>query len=363
MGSRRRFLGGVGASLAASWSRPALTAEFGPSAVDVRDPVLGPLLARNRQRHTGEARGANHASMALLALAALGGKSSQLAAFGERILRKGRPFPVEGGGTLTRDSWRASLGNMEALPAFRRLFAEEVARRGTAETLRRYLPGLIPGLASAEFHCMIRTAYGVRFGDSEEVVIGLAYWSAAFMTLGTLAPAGQSSDPVACLADVRSRFQSLTVGNAGAGKAAQLKAASLLPGFPAAASTLATDGRSLAAIARTMVRLFAVPGRDLLHTVTGTHAYRTLEPYLTDRRLARRYLWQALVAYYLSEGTPELSDPPTPARLPSWAQLSAVATASPDDHGLKLTFAAADEYRQYGDERYLEVAARRWKLI
>jgi hypothetical protein len=354
MASRRRFLEGVGAALV-----------FPPIAratptVDVRGPVLGPLLARNRETHTGATRGANHASMAILALAALGGTSEQLADFGERMIRKQRPFPT-GGGLVTAESWRASLGNIEALPAFRRLFTEEIARRGTTGTLRRYLPHLIPGLAAAEFHCMIRTAYGVRFGDSAEVAMGLAYWSAAFLSLGSLPPPGKEVDPIACLTDVRARFQDVTIGNVEGGKAGQLKSASLLPGFPAAAS-LALDDRSLARISRVMVRLLAVPGRDLLHTVTGTHAYRTLEPFLPDWRLGRRYLWQALVAYYVSAGSPELADPPPPA-LPSWPEILAAALRSPGDHGLKLTHTAIEEYRLYRDVRYLEVAARQWKLV
>jgi len=192
MPSRRVFLGGVGVGLATAWSCPSRA--MAAPAVEARGPVLGPLLARNRERHTGAARGANHASMALLALASLGATPSQLVAFGEGLLGKGKPFP-SGGGSLTRETWRASLGDMEALPAFRRLFTEEIARHGVAPTLRRYLPVLIPGLASAELHCTIRTAYGVRFGDPDEVAMGLAYWSAAFMDLGPLLPAGKTPAP------------------------------------------------------------------------------------------------------------------------------------------------------------------------
>jgi hypothetical protein len=328
--------------------------------VDVRGPVLGPLLARNRENHTGASRGANHASMAILALAALGGTPAQIVDFGERMVRKQKAFPT-GEGTVTPDSWRASLGNMAALPAFRRFFSDEIARLGTTQTLRRYLPHLITGLASAEFHCMIRTAYGVRFGDPGEVAMGLSYWSAAFLALAPLGLPGKPSDPIACLTDVRARFPDVTIGNVEGGKAGGLKSASMLPGFPAAAA-IAIDDSSLARISRAMVRLFAVPGRDLLHTVTGTHAYRTLEPFLPDRQLGRRYLWQALVAYYIVEGSPELADPPTPA-LPSWPEILATAVRSPDDHGLKLTHTALDEHQRYGDARYLEVAARRWKLL
>jgi hypothetical protein len=346
--------------MAPSWAHGAAPAPDAP-AVDARGPVLGPLLARNRDNHPGAARGANHASMALLALAALGGAPAELSSFGERMLRKGKPFPP-GGGSIERQRWRERLGDMDALPAFRRFFDEEVARRGVAATLRSYLPELSRAPASAEYHCMIRTAYGVRFGDPAEVAMGLAYWSAAFMPLGSLLPAERERDPIACLADARAKLRLAEVGNIDGGKAGALKWVSTLPDFPAAASTLRIEEGSLAVVARTMVRLYAVPGRDLLHTVTGTHAYRTLEPFLADRRTGRRHLWQTLVAYYLSAGAPDLVDPP-PLRLPGWPEILAAARSSPDDHGCKITHTALEEYRLYRDPRYLEVAARRWGLV
>jgi hypothetical protein len=280
------------------------------------------------------------------------------------LAKQQRPFP-NSAGTLTRDDWRGSLGNLEALPAFRRMFAGEVAARGVGATLRTFLPALMPGLAAAEFHCMIRTAYGVRFGDPEEVAIGLAYWSAAFMPLGTLGAAGTGTDPTTSLRKIRGAFRSadLTLTFEGGGKADAMKAASRLPGFQAAACQLAINDDSLAAIARAMLQLFVVPGRDVLHTVTGTHAYRTLEPFLPVPSLGRRYLWQSLVAYYLSEGVPDPAAPPPPTKLPEWSEIIAAARAKPDDHGVKITHTAIEEYRAYQDVRYIEVAARRWGLL
>jgi Questin oxidase-like len=362
MPTRRDFLGAAGAVLAAPRPSAASAASSPATALDARGPVLGPLLARNRERYTGAAKGSNHTSMALLALASLGATPAQVTAFGDILLLKNRkPFP-EGGGVLTQRTWERSLGDMDALPAFRRFFAGQVSEKGVAGTLRTYLPRLIPGLSAAEFHCMIRTAYGVRFGDPDEVVVGLAYWSSAFMPLGALEAPGTVSDPIAHLVNVREQFQSASLANTDGGMAGAIKAASRVEGFQKASSGLWVDDKSLARIATAMVELFAAPGSDLLHAVTGTHAYRTLEPFLLDKLAGRRHLWQALVAYYMAVGLPGLSTPKPSAGLPFWSEIVAAAKSSTDDHGVKITHTAMEEDRLYRNVRYREVAARRWNL-
>ena len=362
MPTRRDLLGGAGAVLVASWPARSIAAGTEPTTVDPRGPVLGPLLARNRDRYTGAARGANHTSMALLALASLGASPAQVTDFGELLLRKNKkPFP-ERGGSLTPGTWEGALGDMDAMPAFRRFFAGEVGDKGMAATLRSYLPRLVPGLAAAEFHCMIRTAYGVRFGDPDEVVLGLAYWSAACMPLGDLEGTGTNANPIDQLRNVRARYESATVANTDGGMAGAIRAASRLHGFQKVSSGLSVDDNSLARIAAAMVELLAAPRSQLLHAVTGTHAYRTLEPFLSDKRGARRYLWQALVAYYIAVGLPDLSTPKPIVQLPPWSHIMAAAKSSSDDHGVKITHTAMEEDRVYRNMRYREVAARRWNL-
>jgi hypothetical protein len=136
-----------------------------------------------------------------------------------------------------------------------------------------------------------------------------------------------------------------------------------LPAFPAVASTLRVDDRSLARISRAMVRMLAADDADFLHAVTGTHAYRTLEPYVADRNTARRYLWQALVAYALVQRAPDALGARLPARLPAWPEIIATAIADGGDHGLKLTYSALEEDLAYRDDHYRLVVARRLKLV
>ena len=281
--------------------------------VDARGALLAPLLARNREKHPGP-RLSNHFSMSLLSLAALGGTPKKIQALAEAKLRTLTPFPT-GGPALTRERWRASLGDRDALPAYFALFTEEVTRHGPAETLRRYLPALLPGLGAHAFHAIIRTGYGVRFDEPAEVAMGLAYWSATFLPLGPLGAPGESSDPVAALAAVRATPGLTPEGQrrAGVGRppgmniADRMKWASSLPDFAPAASALRIDDRSLAAA-------------------------------------------------YVSIGAPALVAP-TAGAPPTWTEILARAASSRDDHQLKLTDIAREEARHYGDATYQRAAA------
>ena len=82
-----------------------------------------------------------------------------------------------------------------------------------------------------------------------------------------------------------------------------------------------------------------------------------IEPFLSDESLGRRYLWQALVAAYVYIDAPDLRLPVASGKPPSWDRVIAQAAASDDDHVLKLTDVAREEFRHYGDPTYLRAAA------
>ncbi len=359
------------ARAAAGADLPAVAAPPGPT-VDLKDPVLASLLARNRERHPG-GRGSNHLSMALLSLAALGAGAARMRALGEdKLAQQGSAFP-SGGPAVTAAGWRDHLGNDAALPGLRALFEQEIARRGVPGTLRLYLPALLPGVGAHAFHALIRTGYGVRFGDPAEVAMGLAYWAVTYLPLGPLGAFGSHGDPAAALAAVRKVPVLTDEGRRAAGVvkpdnlniAGSMQWVSTLPGFGAAASSLKIGDASLAAIARAMVRLHVASGDDFtaLHAVTGAHAYRMLEPHVPDRTAGRRHLWQALVAAYVSIGAPAVAPAPAPAKLPPWTEILAKAAGSTDDHELKLTDIAREEARHHRDPTYLHSAALHLSLV
>jgi hypothetical protein len=82
-----------------------------------------------------------------------------------------------------------------------------------------------------------------------------------------------------------------------------------------------------------------------------------IEPFVSDKSIGRRYLWQALVAAYVYIDAPDVGAPVAIGKLPSWNQVIAEAAASDDDHKLKLTDIAREECRHYDDPTYLRAAA------
>ena len=62
-------------------------------------------------------------------------------------------------------------------PALWRHFHDAVACDGAHTTLRESLPDLMPGVAAAALHGVIRTAHAVESGHAGELAEALAYWA------------------------------------------------------------------------------------------------------------------------------------------------------------------------------------------
>jgi hypothetical protein len=352
---RRTWL--KGALLAAGGARAGLASA---GTADGRPALLMSLLARNHRMHP-EYNGAlsNHCSMGLFSLAALGGTAAQLQGFADsqwpRLDPLGAPPAFA---PLTPESWTGQLGKRDAHGAFLDLFRREVAGRGREATLRRYLPALMPGLGTGAFHALIRTAYGARFGNDDEVVDGLAYWAIAFAPLGPLPAPGAEAEPLAVLKKVHDTPALAGQRVAGELIIGKMKTAARLPDFAAAVGALRADDRTLGRLAGATLRLYAAT-RDFtaLHAVTGTHACRQVLPY-TDPVLAARYLWQAVLAAYITIRAPAVPAPAA-AEPPAWDALARRAATSRDEHDLKLVEIARDEDAHYGDPLYRHAADAR----
>jgi hypothetical protein len=351
----------LGAGYAAlSWVAPAVA--DAPEAS--RESELRALLARNHQLSPDFRGGlSNHLSMGLYSLLALGGSRSDLIRFADEHWPSLEPLPRESGAAVTSENWSQRLADRGALNGFRTLFADSVARAGREATLKKYLPGLLPGIGGGAFHPLIRTAYGIRFDDEREVIDGLAYWATAFLPLGPLGRPGRERDPSVILAKV-SEDRTLA-GRELSGRLimGRMRAASELPGFGPAVASLAPTDTTLAGIASSMLRLYLQSGDfTALHAVTGTHAYRQVAPFVEPPAAGVRYLWQALVAAYLSVGAPRVVEPES-RDAPPWPTTIARAVASLDDHDLKLVEVAREEERFYAEPLYRRAAARRMRLI
>lgn len=324
------------------------------------------LLANNRALSPEYGGGlSNHVSMGLRALSALGASDDRLNEFVAASSPALEPLSYVHATEVTQESFARSLRRPAAFLGFRTLFERELSTLGRADALRKYLPTLLPGIGGAGFHALIRTAYGVRFDDDEEIADGLSYWATAFLPLGSLEEPGTQPSPRLLLDQIRA-FSGLG-GHTLEGKLIleRMQRAAELEAFPGAVAALAPGSDTLAQLAAVALRLYTSTGGDFtaLHTLTGAHAFRVLQPYLRASSPGVRYLWQAFVATYVALGTPELRDPEAITSLPDWPELAAAAARSNDAHDIKLVDSAREEAAFYREPSYRYAAALRLRLI
>ena len=234
------------------------------------------------------------------------------------------------------DDWPALLGRINAFEPLRQALAHLAARDGLAATLASALPLLMPGVAAAALHGLIRSAHGVAAGHADELVSGLAYWAARHAPLVAPAPAPASASASASaaatppphtlsLAAWLAGLQALPmpVGAASNRIHQRMQAHAGVAGFAAVAGALALDGRTLDALARHAAGLYAASGNfTVLHLVTGCQAMRVLLPWLADAPGALRPFTIAAAAALRASGLRQID-----RAGPPWDPLASLATS------------------------------------
>ena len=303
--------------------------------------------------HYGD-RLANHLPMVLIALDKMGAGRTELQHAFDRStphlqLRPGSPVNELKDVDLCRC-------REELFPSALHYYEQKLKQHGIAACLQRELPRLLPGIATAAFHGLIRTAYGIDARHLEEVAMGLAYWNLDFHRLSS--NAHTSPQPAAeILTEVATRFPDIALapGNI----ADHMESVTRQPGWMD--TVIQPQQLSLEDIAS--VALSAYQGTKdftLLHGVTGCHALRLILPYCKDREVALRYFWQGLVIAYLSTGPKiiqsahrQQSDDGDIAQ--QQAAIRDIALHSDDDHVIKLGYSALEEFHYYGNRDYLHI--------
>ncbi len=290
----------------------------------------------------------NHSYMALLALSALGASEQRIQEWFTPL--RGEPWS---GNLALGEDFRQALGSRAHALAYRRFFADELARHGSrAALLKAFLPDLIPGLAKGLLHPAIRLSFALRIkpGDAlysdGDLVDALTYWAIRYEELypGAAAERASWSRASGSLrpAEVFARLGQYPVP--AGGTFATVAALAADPAFRArlrsqyglSAANAAEFLRELAALA---VRLYLVtPALTTLHAVTGAQALLDLVPYLDPDDQAALVgtfsIW--LGALYAEKGSPDLGlDVSVPTGV-SWQELSARATGCADTHTIKL---------------------------
>lgn len=331
---------------------------------DDRDTTLRELLEINRTKHPRYRRGlANHLSMALFSQHSLGASAARMREFATKYSAMLDPLPTSGP-AIDAANWGQSLGHDEALHGLVLFFERELRERGRETVMRAALDVLAPSVGSAAFHCLIRSAFGVRFDDDAEIAHGLAYWTITAESLGTLARTeSREREPGLLLERIRSAAALACASIAGDLISDRMQQAARLPAFAPIVGALEVDEQTLARLAQEMLALFASTGNfTALHALTSTHALRLLLPFARDPERLLRYHWQALAAAFIGIGSPRAKEVDLSA-IPDWNAIAARAIASNDDHDAKLVFACREEQALRGGELYRYASARRVKLL
>ncbi|AZM46522.1 hypothetical protein DMB38_12460 [Streptomyces sp. WAC 06738] len=266
-------------------------------------------------------------------------------------------------------AWHEALGDPARLGDWPAYFARELAARPWREVLAEWWPRLLPGLAGAATHTVIRAGHAVRtLQDTEaaghaptaprvtELAHALGYWAARYARLPSAPVPAGTAGPDAALAAVpavpaqaggiRERLAQLT--------------AEATPGWPAAVSAL-TPARTpeeareaLASLVRAAVHRYAAYGHGepvmLVHAATAPNAVLRALPALPRGLWVPSYAaaWAASAAVTAAYGPaaplpPErIPAPPAGDAAAAADELLTRAAAHGDEHTIKFVDTALD---------------------
>ncbi len=286
------------------------------------------------------------------------------------------------------EDWREALGDPRRVADWTAYFRREVSAQPWRQVLGTWWPRLLPGVAAAATHGVIRVGHAVRAlleaGDDTvrvtELAHGLAYWAARWQPVPgaaslTLPAAGGASVPPAAaalaavprIADQTGGARERLVRLAGL---PDWPAALALPGIPASAAEVRSWLAGLADAATIRyLRYGHGNGIMLVHSATAPAAVlRTLPALDTELwapSLAASWAAAAALTAVYAPATPAArAGLPGPPGGPHAAEDAfARAVDHGDEHVIKFADAAAEVYARTGNADALAAAVRAADLI
>lgn len=308
----------------------------------------------------------NHLPMALQALQSLGASPERLRSFYATYVQRFRgltlPAPTPAHNARLAD-WRALRGQADAYPELLTYFNGLIKQGGQDDmdaALRQSLPELLPGVAAAAFHGIIRTAHAVQAQHPGELAVALAYWAWRWQTL----PAPPMTYPSLGFNTWASRLVREASGwqsdsSLISARMLEARQSSIYEGLAGTlVPALSLDARITELAGLAVQQYVANPNFTVLHMITGLRALRLVLPWLAHA--GREDGLQSVLAHnftaaYLAAGVLPLDKPPEVPAL-SWDEVVTAAIASDNEHVIKLVHACQDEAALYGEGSYLRAA-------
>jgi hypothetical protein len=333
----------------------------------------------------------NHGPMAAEAMARRG-HAEDVHRWLDGYLRRLDDFP-RGSGPIGA-GWREALGDPRRVADWTVYFARALDEQPWQSVLGTWWPRLLPGVAAAATHGVIRTGHAVRAllkdgteaAHVTELAHGLAYWAARFQPIPGAAgppapgragpapgPRGEGIAPAAALAAVP------RLADQSGGIRDRLPRLASLASWPATLAApfipqAAEQARAwLAGLADAAAIRYLEYGHGnpvmLVHSATAPTAILRTLPAL-DRRLwapSVAAAWAAAAAltavYAPADPAPRDVLPGGPAGTRAAAEVFAGAVAHGDEHVIKFADTAADVHARTGSPDVLAAALRAGQLI
>jgi len=291
--------------------------------------------------------------------------------------------------------WHQALGDPRRIADWTVYFSREVTGQPWRQALETWWPRLLPGVAAAATHGVIRVGHAVRAltEDGEdadhlaELAHGLAYWAArwqpvpgAEVTAEAAAGALATAEPGAAgLAPAEALAVVPRIADQSGGIRERLGRLAALPGWPAAlgAPQLPASADALMSWLEALVDTATVrylryghgEAVMLVHSATAPNAILRTLPAL-DRRLwapsvaASWAATAALTAIYAPAAAAAQAELPDPPAGPQAAEEAfALAVEHGDEHVVKFADTAADVYARTGSADAVAAAVRAAQLI
>lgn len=288
----------------------------------------------------------------------------------DRYEQRLEPRP-RGGGRI--DDWHAALGDAGRLGDWLDHFDDEMRSREWRDVLATWWPRLVPGIAAAATHGVIRVGHAVRALDDADTAVrrremgaALASWAARYRLIPTSRPAG-----VAGADDALATVPTVADQAGGAGhRIAQLAAT---PGWHEALRSLRMTSDPDAHLARTgsvaaaAARRYLTHGHGnavmLVHAVTAPTAVLRSMPVLARDHweVSADFAWSAAAALHAAYASPSGRTLDVPQLDPS--ELMARAVEHGDEHVIKLADAVVDAFGRTADPTVLAAGACSLDLI
>jgi hypothetical protein len=331
----------------------------------------------------------NHGPMAAEAMVRRG-HPGQVQHWLDRYMRRLEEFP-RGYGPIGAD-WQEAMGDPRRVADWTTYFRHEVSEQPWQQVLGTWWPRLLPGVAAAATHGVIRVGHAVRAiteddADADhltELAHGLAYWAARWQPVpgdpGTGPAPATASATVEAGPTAASALATIPrIADQSGGVRERLAQLTGLPGWPAALAVpqLTAEPEALRSWLAGLVDAAAIRylsfghgnGVMLVHSATAPNAILRTLPAL-DRSLwapSVAAAWAAaaaLTAVYAPAAAAAPAELPSAPSGPQAAEDTfARAVEHGDEHVIKFADTAGDVYTRTGNPDALAAAVRAAQLI